>query len=75
MPVIEVWKSKQVIFMKRSMAMGYAGTDNPVFYKNNTSMLLGDARKTVDALVNAVAPHCKVRPMPADGGGVLYSVE
>jgi NAD/NADP transhydrogenase beta subunit len=36
MPVIEVWKAKQVIMMKRSMASGYAGAENPVFYKNNT---------------------------------------
>lgn len=41
MPVIEVWKAKQVIFMKRSMAAGYAGADNPVMYKTNTSMLVG----------------------------------
>ncbi|GFH28406.1 uncharacterized protein HaLaN_26888 [Haematococcus lacustris] len=60
MPVIEVWRAKQVIFMKRSMASGYAGQDNPVFYKSNTSMLLGDSKKTVDALVTAVAPHCRV---------------
>lgn len=50
MPVIEVWKSKQVVFMKRSMGVGYAGADNPVFYKPNTYMLLGDAKVTCDAL-------------------------
>jgi NAD/NADP transhydrogenase beta subunit len=60
MPVIEVWKAKQVIMMKRSMASGYAGADNPVFYKANTSMLLGDAKKKADELVAAVAPSCKV---------------
>ena len=38
MPVIEVWRAKQVIMMKRSMASGYAGADNPVFYKPNTSV-------------------------------------
>ena len=50
MPVIEVWKAKQVIFMKRSMASGYSGADNPVFYKENTDMLLGDAKKMSEAL-------------------------
>lgn len=51
MPVIEVWKAKNVIVSKRSMAAGYAGIENPLFYKENTSMLYGDAKKTVDALV------------------------
>jgi len=50
MPVIEVWKAKQSIVMKRSMGVGYAGADNPVFYKPNNSMLLGDAKTTCDAL-------------------------
>jgi NAD(P) transhydrogenase len=50
MPVIQVWKSKHVIFMKRSMATGYAGVDNPVFFKGNTDMLLGDAKKTCEAI-------------------------
>lgn len=51
MPVIQVWNSKNVIFMKRSMASGYAGVDNPVFYKDNTDMLLGDAKDTCEKLV------------------------
>jgi NAD(P) transhydrogenase len=55
MPVIEVWKAKQVIFCKRSMGVGYAGADNPVFYKPNTFMLLGDAKVTSDALKAKVA--------------------
>ncbi|KAM4748007.1 NAD(P) transhydrogenase, mitochondrial-like isoform 1-T2 [Rhinophrynus dorsalis] len=50
MPVLEVWKSKQVIIMKRTLGVGYAAVDNPVFYKPNTAMLLGDAKKTCDAL-------------------------
>merc|ERR1719215_264030 len=54
MPIIEVWRSKKVIFMKRSMGGGYADLDNPVFYKENTDMLLGDAKKTVDALAAKV---------------------
>ena len=51
MPVLEVWKAKTSIVMKRSMASGYAGIDNPLFYKENTRMLFGDAKKNVDALV------------------------
>lgn len=50
MPVIQVWKAKHTVFMKRSMASGYAGVDNPVFYKGNTDMLLGDAKKTCEAI-------------------------
>lgn len=50
MPVIEVWKATQVIVMKRSMATGYAGVQNPLFYKENTDMLYGDAKETVDKL-------------------------
>uniref|UniRef100_H3B486 NAD(P) transhydrogenase, mitochondrial n=1 Tax=Latimeria chalumnae TaxID=7897 RepID=H3B486_LATCH len=50
MPVLEVWKAKQVIVMKRTLGVGYAAVDNPVFYKPNTAMLLGDAKKTCDNL-------------------------
>ncbi len=50
MPVIEVWKAKHVIVMKRSMATGYAGIQNPLFFKENTDMLYGDAKATVDEL-------------------------
>jgi NAD(P) transhydrogenase subunit beta len=51
MPVLEVWKSKTVIVMKRGMASGYAGVENPLFFKPNTQMLFGDARKNVDAIL------------------------
>ena len=54
MPVIQVWNSKNVIFMKRSMATGYAGVDNPVFFKENTDMLLGDAKASCDAIRDAL---------------------
>ncbi len=50
MPVIEVWRAKKVIVMKRSMAAGYAGIENPLFYKENTDMLYGDAKASVDEL-------------------------
>lgn len=54
MPVIEAWKAKHVIVSKRSMAAGYAGVENPLFYKENTRMLYGDAKKSVDALVSSL---------------------
>merc|ERR1712066_485287 len=52
MPVLRVWKSKQVIVMKRSLGVGYAAVENPVFFKDNTDMLLGDAKSTCDALAS-----------------------
>lgn len=52
MPVVEVWKAKRVIVMKRSMAVGYAGVENPLFYKENTDMLYGDAKSSVE-IINA----------------------
>lgn len=51
MPVIEAWKAKTVIVMKRSMAVGYAGVENPLFYKPNTEMLYGDAKDSVDKIL------------------------
>merc|ERR550517_2466670 len=50
MPVLRVWNGKQTIVMKRTMGVGYAAVDNPVFYKDNTDMLLGDAKATCDSL-------------------------
>lgn len=50
MPVVEVWKAKRVIVMKRSMAVGYAGVENPLFYKENTDMLYGDAKESVEKI-------------------------
>ncbi|MCC6215500.1 MAG: NAD(P)(+) transhydrogenase (Re/Si-specific) subunit beta [Polyangiaceae bacterium] len=60
MPVLEVWKAKAVVVMKRSMASGYAGVDNPLFYGENTKMLFGDAKKNVDAILAALQ-----QPAPA----------
>ncbi|HEX2732534.1 MAG TPA: NAD(P)(+) transhydrogenase (Re/Si-specific) subunit beta [Polyangiaceae bacterium] len=51
MPVLEVWKAQTTVVLKRGMASGYAGVENPLFYKENTRMLFGDAKKTVDALL------------------------
>ena len=54
MPVLRVWEAQTVVVMKRSMASGYAGVDNPLFYRENTRMLFGDARKVVDAILSAM---------------------
>ena len=55
MPVLEVWKARTSIVMKRSMASGYAGVDNPLFYKENNRMLFGDARKMLDEVLGALS--------------------
>lgn len=54
MPVLEVWKSTMTVVLKRSMATGYAGVENPLFYKENTRMLFGDAKSNMDELVKAL---------------------
>ena len=54
MPVLHVWEARDTVVMKRSMASGYAGVDNPLFYKENTLMLFGDAKKVVDEILTAM---------------------
>lgn len=51
MPVLEVWKARTTIVLKRSMATGYAGVDNPLFYRENTRMLFGDARESIESVL------------------------
>ena len=54
MPVLEVWKSSQVIVSKRGQGAGYSGVENPLFFKDNTRMLYGDAKSSVDALLSKI---------------------
>ena len=54
MPVLQVWKGKTTIVLKRSMATGYAGVENPLFFKDNTRMLFGDAKKSLEAVLKAL---------------------
>merc|ERR1712223_1084429 len=57
MPVLRVWKSDQVVVMKRSLGVGYAAVDNPIFFNPNTAMLLGDAKKSCDGLLTGLKDH------------------
>lgn len=54
MPVLEVWKAQNVIVFKRSMSTGYAGVQNPLFFKDNTQMLFGDAKASVEGILRAL---------------------
>ena len=51
MPVLEVWKAKHVLVLKRGQGTGYSGIENPLFYKDNARMLYGDAKKSLDELL------------------------
>jgi NAD(P) transhydrogenase subunit beta len=61
MPVLEVWNAREVIVFKRSMATGYAGVQNPLFYRENTRMLFGDAKDRVEDIVHSLPVEAGVR--------------
>lgn len=65
MPVLEVWKSQNTIVLKRSLSAGYAGVANPLFYKENTSMLFGDARTNVTAILAQLSQTGAAESQPA----------
>ena len=54
MPVLHVWEAKDVVVFKRSMASGYAGVQNPLFFRDNTQMLFGDAKQRVEDILRAL---------------------
>jgi NAD(P) transhydrogenase subunit beta len=59
MPVLRVWEARNVIVFKRSMASGYAGVQNPLFYRENAQMLFGDAKEKVDEILMHLATDVK----------------
>jgi len=60
MPVLRVWKGAQSVVMKRSLGVGYAAVDNPIFFNENNAMLLGDAKKSCDGLLEGLRAHYKM---------------
>ena len=60
MPVLRVWKSGQVVVMKRSLGVGYAAVDNPIFFNENTAMLLGDAKVSFYLIFAFLRQHIKI---------------
>ncbi|MEU6970044.1 Re/Si-specific NAD(P)(+) transhydrogenase subunit beta [Kitasatospora aureofaciens] len=67
MPVLRVWEAEQVIVFKRSMASGYAGVQNPLFFRDNTGMLFGDAGQSVEAILRALPGRDPEDALPAAG--------
>ncbi|GHH69600.1 hypothetical protein GCM10018781_28340 [Kitasatospora indigofera] len=65
MPVLRVWEAEQMIVFKRSMASGYAGVQNPLFFRENSSMLFGDAKQSVDAILQALTGRAQAPPPSA----------
>jgi NAD/NADP transhydrogenase beta subunit len=68
MPVLRVWEAKNVIVFKRSMAAGYAGVQNPLFFRENTQMLFGDAKAKVEEIVVALNQAAPAKSSPALAG-------
>nr|BFE70702.1 hypothetical protein GCM10020092_040030 [Actinoplanes digitatis] len=60
MPVLTVWEAENVIVFKRSMASGYAGVQNPLFFRENCSMLFGDAKERVENILREVSASTRV---------------
>ena len=57
MPVLEVWKAGQVIISKRGQGRGYSGIENPLFFKDNSRMLYGDAKASLDQILTSLSSH------------------
>ena len=70
MPVLEVWKAKKCVVMKRSMATGYSGIDNPLFYKENVRMFFGNAKEKTAQLLSAIQTIVKKQPSSSAKGGI-----
>jgi H+-translocating NAD(P) transhydrogenase subunit beta len=68
MPVLRVWEAGQVVVFKRSMATGYAGVQNPLFFRDNSQMLFGDAKERVEDILRALGPDRPPRPVTAAAG-------
>jgi NAD(P) transhydrogenase subunit beta len=64
MPVLRVWEAANVVVFKRSMAAGYAGVQNPLFFRDNTQMLFGDAKVRVEDILRALVPQPSVTRQP-----------